>query len=207
MDDKLITIATFGNAVEANLAKNRLETAGIRAFLADADTVDMAWQLTGAVGGIKLQIPVGDEEVALSLLEKPLEAVSHRASGRPRRKTRKVIKLTAITRDGVRVATEPAPEADEEDDDAFFSEDEDDEEEEETSEIDQVAERAWRGALIGILFLPIQLYVFGLLLHVIFSREKPSPALRWKVVAAAAINLPILFLCFLFLTANNLTLK
>jgi hypothetical protein len=204
MSEKLITIATFGNAVEANLARNRLETAGIRAFLADADTVDMAWQLTGAVGGIKLQIPEGDEEVALSLLGQPLEAVSRRASGSPSRKRRKVIKLTAITRDGVRVGAE---DADEEEDDSPFGEDEDDEEEEGPSEIDQVAERAWRGALIGILFLPIQLYVFGLLLHVIFSREKPSPRLRWKIVAAAAINLPILFICFLFLTANNLTLK
>src|SRR5258707_1016358 len=119
MDDKLITIATFGNAVEANLAKNRLETAGIRAFLADEDTVDMAWQLTGAVGGIKLQIPEGDEEVALSLLEKPLEATWRRAGGMPRRKKRKVIKLTAITRDGVRVAAE---EIDEEDDDSPFGE-------------------------------------------------------------------------------------
>jgi hypothetical protein len=204
MSEKLITIATFGNAVEANLAKNRLETAGIHAFLADADTVDMAWQLTGAVGGIKLQIPEGDEEVARSLLEKPFEAASRRAAGRPRKKKRKVIKLTAVTSDGARVGTE---EAEEEDDDSPFGEDEEDEEEEEPSEIDQVAERAWRGALLGILFLPIQLYVFGLLLHLIFAREKPSPPLRWKVLAAAAINLPILVLCFLFLTANNLSLK
>jgi hypothetical protein len=207
MSEKLITIATFANPVEANLAKNRLETAGIRAFLADEETVDMAWQLTGAVGGIKLQIPEGDEEVALSLLEKPMEAVERRATGRPRRKTRKVIKLTtAITVDGPRMVTERAEEL-EEDEEPVFGDDEDDEEEEEPSEIDQVAERAWRGALLGILFFPIQLYVFGLLIHVIFARERPSPRLWWKVGVAAVVNLSVLAFLFLFLTANNLTLK
>jgi len=204
MDEKLVTIATFGNTVEANLAKNRLETAGIRAFLADADTVDMAWQLTGAVGGIKLQIPEGDEEVALSLLERPLDAVSRRANGSPRRKQRKVIILTAITKDVLRVPAEAAEELDGDDEEGALGEDDD--EEAEPSEIDQAAERAWRGALLGILFFPIEFYVLGLLLYVLFGREKPSPALRWKVVAATGVNLLVLTFWFLFMSAYNLRL-
>src|SRR5205807_1391605 len=135
-----------------------------------------------------------------------LEAVERRAAGRPRRKTRKVIKLTAITADGPRMVTERAEELDE-DEEPGFGDDEDDEEEEEPSEIDQVAERAWRGALLGILFFPIQLYVFGLLIHVMFARERPSPRLWWKVGVAAVVNLSVLAFLFLFLTANNLTLR
>jgi len=200
MDEKLITVATFGNSVEANLAKHRLETAGIRAFLADADTADVAWQL---IGGIKLQIPEGDEEVALALLERPFEAVSRRAAGRPRGKKRKVIKLTAITPAGPRMPSEPAEDYDEDDDEAGFGEDEDDEEEE-VPEIDKVAERAWRGALLGILFFPLEFYVLGLLLHILFGRDKPSPALWWKVAVAAVVNLVVLGFWFLFLSAYNL---
>jgi hypothetical protein len=203
MEEKLVTIATFGNTVEANLAKNRLEAAGIRAFLADGDTADMAWQLTSAIGGIKLQIPEGDEEVALALLEKPQEAVARRAAGRPRRKKRKVIVLTAITRDGLRIPAETAEELDEEEDEDPVAED-DDEEEPEPSEIDQAVERAWRGSLLGILFFPIEFYVLGLLLYVLFGKEQPSPALRWKVVAATGINLFVLGAWFLFMSAFNL---
>jgi hypothetical protein len=206
MSEKLITIATFGNAVEANLAKNRLETAGIRAFLADADTVDMAWQLTGAVGGIKLQIPADDEEVALSLLEKPLEAVSRRATGSPRRKKRKVIKLTAITAAGPNMPSQPADELDEDEDEGDAYGEDDDEEDEEMSEIDQAAERAWKSALLGILFFPIEFYALALLLHIFFGRNKPSPGLRWKVAVAAGVNVFVLAVWFLFMTAYNLKL-
>ena len=41
MSDRLATVATFGCPVEANLARNRLEVAGIKAFLADEETVGM----------------------------------------------------------------------------------------------------------------------------------------------------------------------
>ncbi len=204
MDDKLVTIATFGNAVEANLAKNRLETAGIRAFLADADTVDMAWQLAGALGGIKLQIPEGDEEVARSLLEGPQEAVAARAAGAARRKQRKVIKLTAVTAAGPRMPSVAADEFDEDDDEADFGDDEDDDEAE-VPEIDRVADRAFRSALFGILFFPIEFYALGLLLHILLGRDRPSPAQQWKVAVAAGVMVLVLGFWFMLMTAYNLS--
>ena len=51
------------------------------------------------------------------------------------------------------------------------------------------------------------LCVFGLLIHVMFARERPSPRLWWKVGVAAVVNLSVLAFLFLFLTANNLTLR
>ncbi len=48
------TIATFSDSIAANLAKGQLEDAGIDTYLADEQTVGMAWHLSIAVGGIKL---------------------------------------------------------------------------------------------------------------------------------------------------------
>ncbi len=74
MVDKFVTLATYTNSIEANLAKQHLETAGIRAFLANESTVDVAWHLTIAVGWIKLQVPESDVDLAISLLTTDVEA-------------------------------------------------------------------------------------------------------------------------------------
>ena len=92
MSDRLATVATFGCPVEANLARNRLEAAGIKAFLADEETVGMVWHLTNALGGIKLQVGDRDAEEALAILAeseapdlpapaKPMKHYRRRAGG------------------------------------------------------------------------------------------------------------------------------
>jgi hypothetical protein len=58
---------------------------------------------------------------------------------------------------------------------------------------EQDADRALRGAVIGLLFLPLQLYVFWLLLRVFVSDEELGAGKRRKAVVAALINLPIMF--------------
>src|SRR5258708_9819308 len=68
MSQRMLTIATFTNPVEATLAKNRLESAGIKAFLEGQETVAMAWHLTNAFGGIKLQVLEADSEDAIAIL-------------------------------------------------------------------------------------------------------------------------------------------
>jgi hypothetical protein len=69
MNDNLITVATFVGPIEANMAKNCLESAGVKAFLADEEAAAMAWHLTNAIGGIKLQVMEQDAEQALAVLE------------------------------------------------------------------------------------------------------------------------------------------
>jgi tetratricopeptide (TPR) repeat protein len=69
MSERLLTVATFANPVEAHLAKNRLESAGIKAFLEGQETVGMAWHLTNAFGGIKLQVPEADAIDATAILQ------------------------------------------------------------------------------------------------------------------------------------------
>src|SRR4051812_28654865 len=51
------TVAAFDNVVAAELAKNLLEDHGLQAMLTDEETVAAAWQLSGAIGGIKLLVP------------------------------------------------------------------------------------------------------------------------------------------------------
>ncbi|GJD20505.1 hypothetical protein RIVM261_054610 [Rivularia sp. IAM M-261] len=68
MNNNLITIATFGNSVEASLAKQLLEAEGIPAFLMDDDTASMAWHLTIALGWIKLKVLQSDADNAIDIL-------------------------------------------------------------------------------------------------------------------------------------------
>ncbi|MDE0297753.1 MAG: DUF2007 domain-containing protein [Candidatus Poribacteria bacterium] len=69
MDEKLVTVSTFDMPTEAHLAKGLLEANGLTAFLADELTVGVAWHLSNAIGGIKLQVVETDVERAASILE------------------------------------------------------------------------------------------------------------------------------------------
>ena len=65
MSDKLITIATFDEPLQAELSKERLESENIKCFL----TEDAGRSLYGyAVGRIKLQIIESDTTRALEIL-------------------------------------------------------------------------------------------------------------------------------------------
>ena len=68
MEGKLVTVATFDMPTEAHLAKGLLEANGLAAFLADELTVGVAWHLSNAIGGIKLQVPETDVERATGIL-------------------------------------------------------------------------------------------------------------------------------------------
>ena len=68
MEGKLVPVDTFDMPTEAHLAKGLLEANGLTAFLADELTVGVAWHLSNAVGGIKLQVPETDVERATGIL-------------------------------------------------------------------------------------------------------------------------------------------
>ena len=68
MAGKLVTVDTFDMPTEAHLAKGLLEANGLTAFLADELTVGVAWHLSNAVGGIKLQVAETDVERAINIL-------------------------------------------------------------------------------------------------------------------------------------------
>jgi putative signal transducing protein len=179
MSDRLATVATFRSPVEANLARNRLEAAGIEAFLADEETVGMVWHLTNALGGIKLQ--VGDRDVgeALAILAES-EALELPAAGQ---------------------ADEALPPTSGEKQPWELGRVEVDEPEVALTSREQNADRALRGTVLGLLLLPLQLYAFWLLLKVFVSDERLSPDKRRRAVVAAIINLPLMFGFCLWLKA------
>jgi hypothetical protein len=68
MHDKLVTVAEFATPIEARLAKNRLEAAGIPTFLGDEETVGNLWHLGLALGGVKLLVADDDIQRAMDVL-------------------------------------------------------------------------------------------------------------------------------------------
>ena len=68
MQQTLVTIAEFSTSWEGQIAKNFLEERGVRAFIADAHLEGMSLMVS-----IKLQVAVGEAEMARSLLAAPSE--------------------------------------------------------------------------------------------------------------------------------------
>ena len=66
--DDLVTVDSFRILPEAEAAKLHLETAGIRAFLAESEAVDMDWLAGNPLWNVKLQVTRGDAERAAALL-------------------------------------------------------------------------------------------------------------------------------------------
>ena len=68
MVEKLVTIATYSNPIEANLAKLKLASEDIDCFLAGEHAVAV---YGGIVGEVKLQVRQSDVEKAKEVLSRP----------------------------------------------------------------------------------------------------------------------------------------
>jgi hypothetical protein len=187
MSNDLVTVASFADPIEANLAKNNLEAAGVRTFLANEESVDMLWHLGNAMGWIKVQVAHDNLGVARALLNK------HK---KPAASTR-----DEPVEDPPEAALSPNLAGSDEAEAGDEHEDENQEDEPEPSLTDREkdAERACRGAFVGLLFIPLQVYVFYLLLKVFVSQERLADRARRRALVAAAINLPVMIgiCCFL----------
>jgi hypothetical protein len=69
---ELVTIRTFRDLPEALLAKGSLESAGIKALLADDNVIRLDWFWSNLMGGIKLQVDQEDAEAASRILDQPI---------------------------------------------------------------------------------------------------------------------------------------
>ncbi|WP_444908981.1 putative signal transducing protein [Microbulbifer sp. TRSA005] len=65
----LVTVARFSFPYEAQIAKARLESEGISAFIADEHTVNMQWLYSNAMGGVRLQVSESDLDKAHEILK------------------------------------------------------------------------------------------------------------------------------------------
>jgi Putative prokaryotic signal transducing protein len=66
--DELMTVASFSDVAEAELAKERLGLEGVVAFVIDAQTAGVMPFLTGSTGGVRLQVGHADVEKAREIL-------------------------------------------------------------------------------------------------------------------------------------------
>ena len=67
-----VTVRSFGDVMQAWLAKSNLDSAAIECRLVDDNMVRLDWGLANMLGGVKLQVKADDAEVALELLEQPV---------------------------------------------------------------------------------------------------------------------------------------
>ncbi|MCH9653423.1 MAG: DUF2007 domain-containing protein [Planctomycetes bacterium] len=182
MSDELVTVATLNTPVEASLVRNQLEAEGIRAFLSDAETVGMVWYMGNAVGGIKVQVAESDVDRAFEILD---------------------------AHEPVTITEEDWQTAESEDDDwnegagnDFDQEKEEDgEEEQPVSEFDEMVDRAYKAAFLGVLFIPLQVYSLSILVTIFFGSTPLNPENRRKVKIAFLIDLAMAgFLFYAFYT-------
>jgi hypothetical protein len=64
----LVTVATFPDASEAQLAKERLELEGIRAFVIGAQVAGVMPYLAGGAAGVRVQVDPKDAGRAREIL-------------------------------------------------------------------------------------------------------------------------------------------
>jgi len=68
MSDKLVTIATFGTPLEADLAKIRLDAAGILSFVQDQTTAGMQAFFVMGHESVRLQVRTEDAQEAIKVI-------------------------------------------------------------------------------------------------------------------------------------------
>jgi DNA-directed RNA polymerase subunit RPC12/RpoP len=66
--EKLVTVATFSDVLEAKIVQSMLESEGISCFVQDENIIGINWMLSAAVGGVKLKVRESDLNEASLLL-------------------------------------------------------------------------------------------------------------------------------------------
>lgn len=158
MNDELMTIATFGNYLQANLARDELRANGIHCVVPGDDPGGFLGMYTGSMG-VKLCIRREDHKAARQILSQI---------------------------DSIEIADELSEKADESEPDEVVPC--------EPNPREQEAGRAFRSAVIGCFFVPLQAYTSWLLLRVWFSDEPLRSEWRRQAFLALAINVPFVLI-------------
>ena len=137
--ESLVTVATFTTVGEAEAARLMLESRGITCALSDAETVTMAWVISNAVGGVKVQVPESDAPRASKILaQRAARRVSHDADDYGLDRSAPRPAANGHANDLEEALAPPDPE-----------------------EANDTVDRAWRAALLGFL-LPVVLHLYSL---------------------------------------------
>jgi len=184
----LVTVATFDDSVAASLVMNRLKHAGLPAVLARENAVTWFWYLSNAIGGIGVQVNSKDAEAARSLLEQHEQlTAADAAAAEAGSETEEIIGDDAADLSTADAEVETAAAS------TTGTGQEPLDDEPASTERERNANRAARGAVLGIVFLPIQLYALYLLLFRVFaSEESLDDRHLHRSIAAGVINYVVL---------------
>jgi Putative prokaryotic signal transducing protein len=200
MADEMVTLATFSNPIEAQLAKGRLEEAGIPAFLLGDLGGGMFVGMSNLFGEIRLTVAAEDVEEAARVLEadEDDEVVEDEDSTaikgeRPRQESSTEVRAAVESPLQDRTAPPNSPPSDSPvlvPEEEMFSEDEDEPEERTVRwTADDVATRAFRAAIFGF-FCPVgllHLYALWLVIRLPSAEGELSSAGSRKAIAAFAL--------------------
>jgi hypothetical protein len=157
MLDRYVTVAAFQDPMAATMAKNYLEEKGIPAILLDETTVATDWLLSGAIGGVKVQVlPIHVERAEMLLVQakaedEEIDVDTHRE------------KSAIVSRE---IAEDLAVER------------------EDQAPINQLVDRLFRVVVFGLLFWPLQFYALILLYQLMQMPGTVSDNRRWKAWAS-----------------------
>ncbi|MSQ92961.1 MAG: hypothetical protein EXR98_00225 [Gemmataceae bacterium] len=164
-----VAVATFQDPIAAAVVKNFLDAQGIPSELIDEATIATDWMLSGAIGGIKLQVAPLHLERAEMLLAQVEEEKAATDDEPPPPQT------------GI-AAREVAEELQAE--------------REDRAPINKLVDRIFRATVFGLILWPLQAYAFCLLVQLTSEEGEVSPNRRWKVWASLLLSLPILGVAF-----------
>lgn len=71
-DEDLVTIASFRDYVQANIAKTKLESEGVDCWIADDVVVTLNWFESQLLGGVKLRVRESESREARAALGEPM---------------------------------------------------------------------------------------------------------------------------------------
>jgi len=169
MAERFVTVAAFQDPMAAAMAKNFLEEEGIPAILLDETTVATDWLLSGAIGGVKVQVAPIHVERAEMLLARSRK--NDDEIGEPRSSE------TAIA--SHEIAEELRTER------------------EDKEPINQLVDRLFRVVVLGMIFWPLQLYAVFLLFQLTQIEGTVSANRRWKAWASFVLA-PVVAIAFCF---------
>ncbi|MFO0014509.1 MAG: DUF2007 domain-containing protein [Planctomycetota bacterium] len=159
--NELVCVNTYVTPEEAHVAKLALEAEEIPCYVTDSAAAGLFWYMSDALGGVKLLVAADDVARAKEVLDDAATPGTDRVGD----------------------AWKNAAAAGE------VEEPQGEDEETPLNDREESAQRAVKGAVLGLLFFPLQFYVLYLLLFKVFASELPlSPRSRRLAWIALAIN-------------------
>lgn len=189
MRDSWVTVGSFSTLVEAEMARNRLESEGIESHLSDGEAVTMVWAFASAMGGVKLLVAEEDAGRAKFLLARIKNKPSANQDDYGLEEN-----VTDVPQK-VRVPMQGEPEPTDPDDD---------EEEAKDSPKDVIARRAFRAAVFGLITCPGVLHLISVFILMELG-DKPgelTSAGRTWLLLAVVIDMLVFISIVAFVVAG-----